>query len=259
MELLKKKNRWSQWKQDSPIRFKQDDAIISFDSVTLRYHETSVFEDVSFRLKKGDMRFLTGESGAGKSSLLRLMYLGNDQYTGTIKLFGQNPRTLTSSQKPLFRQKIGVVFQDFNLLDHLTTLDNVTLPLRIAGFPEKQCRSRAIKILQWVGLNDHIESYPKTLSGGQQQRVVIARAVIAKPDILLADEPTGNVDDKNAVRLIELFEGMNKMGTTVIIATHNRDLVKEFNYPEMCLADGSLYFRGANDDYVSSYAEAVGE
>lgn len=223
------------------MRFKQDGNVVSFDRVSLRYSDETVFENVSFHLNTGSIHFLTGDSGAGKSSLLKLMYLGNTQYEGNIKLFGRNLRTLTSRERPLVRQRIGVVFQDFNLLDHLTALDNVSLPLRIAGVSEKQCRIRALKILQWVGLADHIESYPRTLSGGQQQRVVIARAVIAKPDILLADEPTGNVDDRNAVRLIELFRGLHKMGTTVVIATHNRDLVEEFNYPQLHLEDKTLY------------------
>lgn len=224
------------------MKFRQDQNILSFDAVGVRYGADIIFENISFNLKAGSIHFLTGESGAGKTSLLRLMYLANNQYEGNIKMFGQNLKTVSSKDKPLLRQKVGVIFQDFNLLDHLNALDNVSLPLRIAGISERQCRERAAKILQWVGLGNYIEACPKTLSGGQQQRVVIARAVIANPDILLADEPTGNVDDKNAVRLIELFEGLNKMGTTVIIATHNRDLVEEFNYPELHLADKTLHY-----------------
>jgi len=233
------------------MRFKQDENILSFDRVGVRYGEETVFQDVSFQLREKSIYFLTGESGAGKSSLLRLMYLANNDYEGNIKLFGRNLRTLSVRERPILRQKIGVVFQYFNLLDHLTALDNVSLPLRIAGVSEKQCRIRAMKILQWVGLSDHMEAYPRTLSGGQQQRVVIARAVIAKPEILLADEPTGNVDDKNAVRLLELFEGLNKLGTTVVIATHNRDLVNEFNHPELHLADKTLYHSGNDNEPIN--------
>lgn len=223
------------------MELKRGDPIVNFNSVGLAYDGDFIFKDVTFQLLRGSLYFLTGESGVGKSSLLKLMYLGHSIYEGDIKLFNRNLKTLSPQERPLFRQKIGVVFQDFNLLDHLNALDNVSLPLRILGIPPEQCRARAFKILQWVGLEDHVKAYPKTLSGGQQQRIVIARAVVSKPQLLLADEPTGNVDDKNAVRLIELFEGLHKIGTTVVIATHNRDLVEEFRYPEIHLAHKTLY------------------
>lgn len=235
--------------------FRQEDSILTFDSVSLSYGQSLVFENVSFQLLRGSICFLTGESGAGKSSLLKLMYLGYPHYQGNIKIFGCNLKTLSLQQKPLFRQKIGVVFQDFNLLDHLNAIDNVSLPLRLAGIPQDQCSLRAVKILQWVGLGDHLMAYPKMLSGGQQQRVVIARAVIGKPALLLADEPTGNVDDKNAIRLIELFEGLHKMGTTVVIATHNRDLLAEFNYPELHLSNKTLsIYEESSRQNVSSFS-----
>lgn len=232
--------------------FQNEQNIIEFKNVTLQYGERSIFRNISFSIKEGSFHFLTGESGAGKSSLLKLIYQGNENYSGDIKIFNQNLKTITKVERPKFRQKIGVVFQSFNLIDHLSALDNVSLPLRIMGFSPDDCISRATKILDWVGLGDYLHALPETLSGGQQQRVVIARAVIANPRILLADEPTGNVDDKIAVKLLELFEGLNQMGTTVIIATHNKDLVQEFPHPELHLSNQSL-------DYFDPYQTTVSE
>lgn len=232
--------------------FQNEQNVIEFKNVTLQYGERSIFRNISFSLKEGSFHFLTGESGAGKSSLLKLIYQGNENYTGDIKIFNQNLKTVTKAERPGFRQKIGVVFQNFNLIDHLSALDNVSLPLRIMGFSPSECIERARKILDWVGLGDYLNALPETLSGGQQQRVVIARAVIANPRILLADEPTGNVDDKIAVKLLELFEGLNQKGTTVIIATHNKDLVQEFPHPELHLSNQSL-------DYFDPYQTTVSE
>lgn len=219
---------------------KTTEEIIRFDNVSLKYEKDFILQNISFSLQKGSFHYLTGESGSGKTSLLKLIYFANDKYYGNIKLFQKNIKIISKKERPLFRQKIGVVFQDFNLLDHLSALDNVTLSLRIKQAPQKKCISLAKELLDWVGLGDHIDSTPKQLSGGQKQRVVIARAVIAKPDILLADEPTGNVDDKTAVNLLELFEKLNKLGTTIVIATHNRDLVTEFSYPEIHIENKSI-------------------
>jgi len=214
--------------------------VVRFDNVTLKYENETVFQDLSFSLPEGSFHFLTGVSGAGKTSLLKLIYLAHTHYQGSIRLLGHNLRIIEAKNLPRLRQQIGVVFQNFNLLDHLSALDNVTLPLRIIGMNYREAKHRATKMLAWVGLGDQLHALPKTLSGGQQQRVVIARAVVVNPKILLADEPTGNVDDEIAMKLINLFNALNQMGTTVIIATHNRDLVAEFSHPTLHLSNKSL-------------------
>ena len=199
-----------------------------------------VLHDVSFALKAGSFHFLTGPSGAGKSSLLKLMYIGHHPSRGLIHLFGNDVTTIGRRDLPAIRRRIGVVFQDFRLIEHLSAVDNVALPLRIAGANEGRVREHVADLLRWVGLEEQLESRPSTLSGGQQQRVAIARAVIARPELLLADEPTGNVDDEIAMRLLYLLEELNKIGTTVVIATHNEALVSKFDHPRLVLVDGEV-------------------
>jgi len=202
-----------------------------------------VLHDVNFALAPGSFHFLVGPSGAGKSSLLRLMYLAHRPSRGLITLFDRDIATTPRRDLPELRRKIGVVFQEFRLLAHLSVLDNVALPLRVAGIPEKQVRDYAEELLSWVGLADHLQSRPAILSGGQKQRVAIARAVISRPKLLLADEPTGNVDDKIALRLLYLFEELNKLGTTIVIATHNEALISRFGHPQLHLENGELSVR----------------
>lgn len=215
--------------------------VVRFESVGLRYGQRpEVLEDISLDLKPGSFHFLTGASGAGKSSLLRLMYLGQRPTRGLVTLFGQDVATLPRDKLPALRRRIGVVFQDFHLLDHMSTMDNVALPLRVAGVSEAEIKKHVPELLSWVGLADHLNAKPPVLSGGQKQRVAIARAVIARPDLLLADEPTGNVDDTLATRLLYLFEELNKLGTTVVIATHNESLVKRFAHFRLHLDRGRL-------------------
>ncbi len=199
-----------------------------------------VLRDVSFTLEPGTFHFLTGASGAGKSSLLRLMYLAHRPSRGLITMFGHDVASLKRAELPPLRRRIGVVFQNFRLLDHLSALDNVALPLRVAGAKEGQVREHVAELLSWVGLGDHLNDKPATLSGGQQQRVAIARAVITRPSLLLADEPTGNVDDRIGMRLLHLFEELNKLGTTIVIATHNETLIERFGYSRMVLEKGML-------------------
>lgn len=219
--------------------------VVRFENVGMRYGAgAEVLSDISFDLEPGAFRFLVGPSGAGKSSLLRLMYLAQRPSRGLITLFGRDTATLPRADMPLLRRKVGVVFQDFRLLDHLSALDNVALPLRVAGVSENQVRSHASELLEWVGLADHLDAKPEVLSGGEQQRVAIARAVINRPNVLLADEPTGNVDDRIAVRLMYLFEELNKLGTTVVIATHNQSLVSRFRHDILMLQDGRLTVPG---------------
>jgi len=215
--------------------------VVQFDNVGLRYgHGPEILQDVSFALPAGSFHFLTGSSGAGKSTLLRLMYLAQNPQRGRVVLFGRDIAQARRYELPALRRRVGVVFQEFRLLDHLSMLDNVALPLRVAGATEADVRKFVPDLLNWVGLADHMDAKPPTLSGGQKQRVAIARAVIGRPDLLLADEPTGNVDDHIAMRLMYLFEELNKLGTTVVIATHNENLVARLPFPRMHLENGKL-------------------
>ena len=202
--------------------------IVKFDNVGLRYGtEREVLSDISFTLFPGSFYFLPGASGAGKTSLLKLLYLAQRPSRGAIRMFGTDVITVPRSSLPAFRRRIGVVFQDFRLVQHLSAFDNVALPLRVSGVPEGEIRKPVADMLDWVGLDQRADARPATLSGGEQQRVAIARAVIARPEILVADEPTGNVDPEMAVKLLRLFEALNRLGTTVVVATHDVHLLKK--------------------------------
>ncbi len=215
--------------------------MIRFEHVGLRYGiGPEVLSDVNFTLAPGSFHFLTGPSGAGKTSLMSLMYLGRLPTRGLVTMFGQNVNKMKREDMVHLRQRIGVVFQDFRLLNHMSTFDNVALPLRIAGKPEKEIQSNVRELLEWVGLGDHMNVLPNTMSGGQQQRIAIARAVITRPRLLLADEPTGNLDDAIGERLLGLFEQLNRMGTTLVIATHNQLLMDKFPHPRLILSKGTL-------------------
>lgn len=214
---------------------------VRFESVGLRYgNGPEVLQDVSFVLEPGSFHFLTGPSGAGKTSLLSLLYLARRPSRGTIALFGHDVTIAPRSALPPLRRRLGVVYQDFRLLDHLSALDNVALPLRVSGVSEAEINRHVPELLQWVGLAKQMNARPPVLSGGQKQRVAIARAVINRPDLLVADEPTGNVDDRTALRLMHLFMELNKLGTSVVVATHNEALVRRFPYPRLHLEGGRL-------------------
>ena len=199
-----------------------------------------VLHDITFHLRPGAFRWLLGPSGAGKSSMLRLMYLAVRPTRGRLNLLGTDVTTAPRSALPGLRRRIGVVFQDFRLLQHLSAFDNVALPLRLAGRPEGQIRADVTELLKWVGLSRYLDLPPAALSGGEQQRVAIARAVITRPQLLLADEPTGNLDDTQAERLMQLFKELNRIGTTVIVATHNEALVARHPAPSLRLSEGRL-------------------
>ena len=202
------------------------DDIVRFDNVGLRYGSGSeVLSDLSFTLHAGRFYFLTGASGAGKTSLLRLLYLAQRPSRGAIRMFGSDVVTLPRTRLPAFRRRLGVVFQDFRLVAHLSAFDNVALPLRLSGVSELELRQPVADMLDWVGLGARSDARPATLSGGEQQRVAIARAVIARPELLVADEPTGNVDPEMALKLLRLFEALNRLGTTVVVATHDVHLL----------------------------------
>lgn len=215
--------------------------MVLFDDVLLRYGAgPDILHKVSFGLAPGSFHFLVGPSGAGKSSLLRVMYLALAPIGGTVSLFGRDVTQLSRHETAEMRRRIGVVFQDFRLIDHLSAVDNVALPLRIARVKESEVQKNVRELLAWVGLGDHLDALPATLSGGQQQRVAIARAVITRPSLLLADEPTGNVDDQIGLRLLYLFEELNKLGTTVVVATHNESLVARFRHRQLRIENQGL-------------------
>jgi cell division transport system ATP-binding protein len=213
--------------------------IVQFENVGLRYGTgPETLSDVSFSLATGAFYFLTGASGAGKTSLLRLLYLAQRPTRGIIRLFGEDAVTMPRGRLPGFRRRIGVVFQDFRLLPHLSVADNIALPLRVAGVPEVDIETPVREMLAWVGLTDRAGARPPTLSGGEQQRVAIARAVINRPEMLVADEPTGNVDPDMAERLLHLFDNLNRLGTTVVVATHDFQLLNRIPGAHMMRIEG---------------------
>tara|TARA_B100000929_G_scaffold163377_1_gene129441 strand:- start:147 stop:860 length:714 start_codon:yes stop_codon:yes gene_type:complete len=212
--------------------------VVEFQNVGLRYGTgAETLSDISFTLFPGSFYFLTGASGAGKTSLLKLLYLSQRPSRGIIKLFGEDAVTMPRARLPGFRRRIGVVFQDFRLVPHLSAFDNIALPLRVAGVPERELAGPVKEMLDWIGLTDRSSARPATLSGGEQQRVAIARAVIGRPEILVADEPTGNVDPDLAVRLLKLFSALNKLGTTVVVATHDLHLIGKVSGAQMMKLD----------------------
>ena len=216
--------------------------MVRFENVGVRYGVgPEVLRDINLHIEPGGFYFLTGASGAGKSSLLKLMYLALFPSRGYMQIFGEDIARTHRRKLPALRRRIGVVFQDFRLLTNLSIFDNVALPLRIAGDDEKRTRNNVSELLDWVGLGARLNDSPDTLSGGEQQRVAIARAVISKPSLLLADEPTGNVDDRIAYRLVRLFEELHRSGTAVVVATHNDSLVRRFSHPVLTLADNMLH------------------
>ena len=216
--------------------------VVRFENVGLRYGlGPEVLRDVSFRLEPHSFQFLTGPSGAGKTSLLKMLFLSLKPTRGLITLFGQDTSTLNGDGLAALRRRIGIVFQDFRLLDHMTTYENVTLPFRIMGREEDTYRREVIELLQWVGLGHRMWALPPVLSGGEKQRAAIARAVIAQPHLLLADEPTGNVDPSLGRRLLHLFMELNKSGTSIVIATHDIALMDQFDARRLVLHDGRLH------------------
>lgn len=214
--------------------------IVRFEEVGLRYPGSQVLQNLSFSLKIGSFHFLTGVSGAGKTSLLKLIYRGILPTQGIVKVFGKDISRINATTLPVFRQRIGLVLQDCRLLPHLSIVDNVALALTITGVKLSLARGQAVELLQWAGLGSHLKSNPTNLSDGQKQRVAIARAVITRPLILLADEPTGHLDHEAATRLVHLFQELNRIGTTILLATHSRSLVAEFPYGELHLYQGQL-------------------
>ncbi|WP_159586133.1 cell division ATP-binding protein FtsE [Chelativorans xinjiangense] len=215
--------------------------MIRFENVGLRYGMgPEVLRDVSFHLPERSFQFLSGPSGTGKTTLLRLLFMSLKPTRGLITIFGKDRSRVTRQELPLLRRRIGVVFQDFRLLDHMTTYENVALPLRVRGREEASYRGDVVELLKWVGLGDRMHVLPPVLSGGEKQRAAIARALIEQPRILLADEPTGNVDPQLARRLLRLLIELNRMGTAVVIATHDIGLMEQVEARRMVLSGGRL-------------------
>jgi len=216
--------------------------VVRFEHVGLRYGlGPEVLRDLTFRIDSRSFQFLTGPSGAGKTSLLRLLFLSLRPTRGLITLFGHDIATLSKDAMATLRRRMGIVFQDFRLLDHLTTFENVALPLRVLGHPEDSYRHEVVELLRWVGLGERMRALPPVLSGGEKQRAAIARAVIARPQLLLADEPTGNVDPSLAQRLLRLFVELNKSGTAVVIATHDIALMDLLDARRLVLHEGRMH------------------
>lgn len=222
----------------------EDNTAISFANVAAKYDTgREVLSDVSFNISGGAFYFLSGASGAGKTTLLRLIYQLHRPCRGHIKLFGKSTDNISRDEITDLRHKMAIVFQEYSLLSHLSVFDNIALPLRVRGVPEEKIKKLVSKTLEWVGLGKYADANPRALSGGQQQRVSVARAIIVQPSILLADEPTGNLDDENAARLMELFMQMNKMfGTTIILATHNKKLMDTYKFPVIRVENHKVSF-----------------
>jgi cell division transport system ATP-binding protein len=219
--------------------------MLRFHDVGLRYGGgAEVLKDLRLSVPEGSFRWLLGPSGAGKSSLLRLMYLGLRPTRGEASVLGTDIMRARRHDLPPLRRRIGVVFQDFRLLPHLSAFDNAALPLRIAGRPEGEIRADVEEILRWVGLAQRMHERPDSLSGGEQQRVAIARAVVIRPVLLVADEPTGNLDSAQAERLMALLQAMNRAGTTVVVATHNEELVARYPSAAVVLQNGRVVSDG---------------
>lgn len=220
--------------------------MIQFHNVFLAYQkDATALQNVSFNVGKGEFVFLTGPSGAGKTSLLRLMYGALTPSRGQVLIDGQNVSRLTSSQLPFLRRSIGVVFQDFKLLQNRTVFENVAITLEVQGGGSKaDISKRVMHILRQMGMENKISLTPQRLSGGEQQRVALARALVNEPKILLADEPTGNLDDANKMQIMNIFKEANVRGTTVVVATHDRRLIEHAHYRIIGLQNGELADNG---------------
>ncbi len=217
----------------------QDKPIIDLQHVAVGYDGEDILNNVCLSLSAGSFTFVTGKSGSGKTTLLSMLYLIKKPSKGILNVFGNNINFTNRHNLALLRQKIGVVFQDFRLLEHLSVYDNIALPLRVRGMNEKEISRRVMELLKWIEMHKSVYKPCSTLSGGEKQRVAIARAVINRPDILFADEPTGSVDSEIAEKLMRLFVELNRVGTTVVIATHNEQLTSEYNFQRIELANGT--------------------
>lgn len=206
----------------------------------MRYGATPALHDIDLRLTAGSFHFVVGPSGAGKTSLLRLLSLSHPPAEGKLVLFGRDVAKLDQEELAAVRRRIGVVFQDLRLLDHLSAFDNVALPLRINGASDEQISTSVSQMLTWLGLGDVLERRPAELSMGQRQLVAVGRAVMCRPSLLLADEPTSSIDQAKAQRLMHLFLSLSRLGTAVLFVTHAEQLVRRYPFPVLSMKDGRL-------------------
>jgi cell division transport system ATP-binding protein len=219
--------------------------VIHLSNISKHYDNQTALRDITFSVEKGEMVFITGPSGSGKTTLLKLIYLAEKPDKGTISIGEWELGRLKESSIPLLRRNIGFIFQDFRLLNNKNVFENVALALRIRGVDERELKNRVFDTLKEVNLRHKSDSYPLTLSGGEQQRVVIARAIVSDPTIVLADEPTGNVDPDTAAGIIRTFKDINARGSTILVATHNRELFRGTGRRVLKLDTGSLVGEGA--------------
>ncbi len=245
MKVLHPAGNWSKETRSKETRSKETWAktsVVRFENVGVRYGmDAEVLRDLTFSIEPGSFQFLTGPSGAGKTTLLRLMLMSVRPTRGLVSVFGREVNRISTKGLTKLRRRMGVVFQDFRLLDHLTTFENVALPLRVQGKEEASYRGEVIELLRWVGLGERMHVLPPVLSGGEKQRAAIARALIVRPDLLLADEPTGNVDPSLARRLLRLFIELNRLGTSVVLATHDLALMDQLDARRLVLGEGRLH------------------
>jgi cell division transport system ATP-binding protein len=222
-------------------------ALVTLEHVGKRYDDgAQIISDVSLTLEAGVFYFLTGASGSGKTTLLRLITLAERPTHGRLTLFGADAAALDRNARAMLRRRIGIVFQDLWLIDALSAGDNVALPLRIAGAPEHEVRDNVIELLAWVGLAGRADARTATLSGGERQRVAVARAIVGRPELLIADEPTGNGGEEIALLLVRIFERINRLGTTVLIATDDTAFASRFEeHRRFHLDHGMLLDAGA--------------
>ena len=214
--------------------------MIHFHGVSKHYENQTALRQITFSVEKGEMVFITGVSGSGKSTLLKLIYRAEKPDEGSISVAGLETDKLKESKVPLLRRNIGVVFQEFRLLNNRNVFENVALALRIRGIGDRELKARVFEALKIVSLRHRSDSYPYTLSGGEQQRVAIARAIVPEPTIILADEPTGNVDPDTSAGIMKTFKEVNARGATILIATHDRDLFRNTGRRVLRLDNGNL-------------------
>ncbi|MBI5204884.1 MAG: cell division ATP-binding protein FtsE [Nitrospirae bacterium] len=214
--------------------------MIHFTNVSKIYENHAALRDITFSIEKGEMAFITGPSGAGKSTLLKIIYLSEKPDEGSVTIAEWELSKLKEASIPFLRRNIGVVFQDFRLLDNRNVFDNIAMALRIRGMTEYEVKERVMEVLKTVNLRHKADSFPKTLSGGEQQRVVIARAIVGEPTVLLADEPTGNLDADTAAGITRMFKEINAKGTTVLVATHNKELFRNTGRRVIKIDNGTI-------------------
>jgi len=230
------------------IEIYEDDAIV-LDNVTKAYTVSNVLKGISLRIKKGEFVFIVGDSGSGKSTLIKLLLRELTSTTGTVYVLGQNLNKIKRRRVPALRRRLGVVFQDFRLLKNMNVYENVAFAQYITQVPEKHVRRNVPAILERVGLAGKYKAKPRQLSGGEQQRVALARALVNKPEILLCDEPTGNLDPKNSWEIMKLLEEFNEEGTTVVVVTHNQEIVDSMQKRVITMHKGSIW----SDEEMGGY------